>query len=88
MKKQDNESEEDEKNIIENVKEIIVEKKDNGGEILEIKEDIKEKTETEIPQIISESNEIIEEFRNKNLNISEKDPKQRGPCQKCQCLIF
>ena len=92
LNKEDNETKEEENKIIENVKEIITEKKDNGGEtmeekIIDIKEEIEEKEKTEIPQII-ESNEIFDKLRNGNLKESEKDVKQKGPCQKCKCIIF
>ena len=92
IKLEDNETKEEENNIIENVKEIITEKKDNGGEsleekIIDIKEEIKEKVEKGIPQII-ETNEYFKKARLENLNEVEKDLKQRGPCQKCQCIIF
>ena len=69
--------------------EEIEEEEEQEEKIIEIKEDIKEKVETEIPQIISnETKEIVDKIREDNLKASEKDPKQRGPCQKCQCTIF
>ena len=90
IKQEDNETKEEENNINENDKEIITEKKDNGGETLEekindTKEEIKEKKG--IPQTI-ETNEFFEQKRLENLKEAEKDLRQRGPCQKCQCIIF
>ena len=92
IKQEGNETKEEEYNIIEEAKEIITEKKDNGGETIEekindIKKEIKEPVETEIPQII-ESNELIEKLRNENLKNLENELRQSGPCQKCQCIIF
>ena len=90
IKQEDNKTKEEENNIIENAKEIITEKKDNGGETLkekvkDIKDEIKEITK--IPLII-ETNEIIKNFREENLKQLQKEKRQRGPCQKCQCIIF
>ena len=88
-----NETKEKENIIIEKAKEIS-DKKDNGGETLgekitEIKEEIKEKAETEIPQLIeTNKNELIEKLREANLKEAGKDLIQRGPCQKCQCNIY
>ena len=92
IKQEDNETKEEENNIIEIAEEIITEKKDNGGETLEekiidIKEEIKEKIEKGIPQTI-ETNEYFDKIRPENLNEAQKDIRQRGPCKKCQCIIF
>ena len=95
MKKPEKE-EEEENIIIENVKEKV-DKKDNGGETLEdkiteIKEDLKEKVEDvkkEIPQTIElYKDEIVDQFREENIKKTGEDIVQKGPCQKCQCIIF
>ena len=92
IKQEDNETKEQENKIIESAKEIITEKKDNGGETLkeklnDIKDELIEKVEKGIPQVI-EQNEYLEKLRADNLKQLKEELKQRGPCQKCQCIIF